>query len=71
MLKLSLIIAALAPLVLAVSVMLHNAISAWLGMEEPLFFVVAVVVAPLAFVIGVVGIVVSAVVEQSDRAAPR
>jgi hypothetical protein len=72
MLKPSLIITALAPIVFAVAVVLHNLISAWLGVEEPLFFFVAVVVAPLAFVIGLVASIVALVTERrGDRPAPR
>jgi hypothetical protein len=72
MLKPFLIIAAGAPIVFVVAVVLHNVISAWLGIEEPLFFFVAVVVAPLAFVIGVVGSIVSAITERrGGRPAPQ
>lgn len=39
----------------AVSVVLHNAISAIFGVEEPVFFLIATVVAPIAFVVGAVG----------------
>ena len=70
MLKPSLIITALAPIVFGIAVVLHNLISAWLGVEEPLFFFVAVVVAPLAFVIGLVASIVALVTERrGDRPA--
>jgi hypothetical protein len=72
MLKPFLVIAAGAPIVFVVAVVLHNFLSAWLGIEEPVFFFFAVVVAPLAFVIGVVGSIVSAVAERrGGSAAPR
>jgi hypothetical protein len=45
-----------------VAVVLHNVVSGLLGIEEPVFFVLAVVVAPLAFFIGAVGAAVAAVV---------
>ncbi|MDA8219608.1 MAG: hypothetical protein M0Z94_18570 [Dehalococcoidales bacterium] len=38
-----------------VGVVLHNAISALLNVEEAVFFLLAVIVAPLAFAIGVLG----------------
>ncbi|MHB1415867.1 MAG: hypothetical protein ACYC1C_11490 [Chloroflexota bacterium] len=38
-----------------VGVVLHNAISELLNFEEAVFFVLAVIVAPLAFIIGVLG----------------
>jgi positive regulator of sigma E activity len=72
MLKPSLIMTALAPVVFVVSVVLHNLISAWLGVEEPVFFVVAVVVAPLAFTIGLLATAVALVTERrGGRPAPR
>ena len=61
MLKPALIIAAVAPLVLIISVVLHNVISGWLGREEPFFFFVAVIVAPLAFAIGLIVAVIATV----------
>lgn len=51
-----------------VCVVLHNAISALLGIEEPVFFLLAVVVAPLAFAVGLVGVLVSLVRRQFGRA---
>ncbi len=41
-----------------VSVVAHNAIGAWFGMEEPVFFVIAVFLAPVAFLVGAVGSIV-------------
>lgn len=53
-----------------ISVILHNAISAISGIEEPVFFLMAVIVAPAAFVIGTLGSVVIIVrrVIQAHRA---
>jgi len=34
---------------------LHNAISGLFGIEEPVFFSIAVLVSPLAFAVGLVG----------------
>lgn len=44
--------------VFVVSVLAHNAISGWFGIEEPVFFFIAIIVAPLAFVVGAVGSIV-------------
>lgn len=42
-----------------ISVILHNLVSAALGVEEPVFFIIAVVVAPAAFVVSAIGAVVA------------
>ncbi len=44
-----------------VSVIAHNAISGWFGVEEPVFFFIAVFVSPLAFLVGAVGSIVFAI----------
>lgn len=41
-----------------VSVLAHNVISAWFGIEEPVFFIIAVILAPVAFLVGAVGSIV-------------
>jgi len=41
-----------------VSVLAHNAISAWFGIEEPVFFFIAIILAPVAFLVGAVGSIV-------------
>jgi hypothetical protein len=38
-----------------ISVFLHNALYSLLGVEEPVFFCMAVFVAPLALVVGLIG----------------
>lgn len=43
------------------SVIAHNAISAWFGIEEPVFFAIAVFVCPIAFLVGAVGSIIIAV----------
>ena len=50
-----------APIVFIVSVALHNWVSGWLGLEEPVFFLIAVLGAPALFVIGLVGSLVELV----------
>ncbi len=44
-----------------VSVILHNAISGWFGVEEPVFFIIAVFLCPLGFLVGAVGSIVLAI----------
>jgi hypothetical protein len=55
MLKTFLIIAGTALGTFIVSVFLHNALSSLFGVEEPVFFCIAVFVAPLALAVGLVG----------------
>jgi len=55
MLKKFLLIAGIAMGVFIISVFLHNALSGLLGTEEPVFFVIAVMLCPLAFAVGIVG----------------
>jgi len=38
-----------------ISVFLHNALGGLLGVEEPVFFVIAVIVSPLALAVGLIG----------------
>ena len=44
-----------------VSVVAHNAISAWFGIEEPVLFAIAVLVCPVAFLVGAVGSIALAI----------
>ena len=44
-----------------VSFLLHNAISGLLGIEEPVFFFIAIALCPAAFLIGAVGSIVLAI----------
>ncbi len=41
--------------VFIISVFLHNVISGYIGFEEPVFFVVAVILAPLALAVSLIG----------------
>ncbi len=56
-----LLVSGVAVVVFVIAVFLHNAIYGLLKVEEPVFFVIAVVVAPLTFAIGILGAIVSAV----------
>ncbi|MGQ9677324.1 MAG: hypothetical protein ACUVX1_16800 [Chloroflexota bacterium] len=51
-----------------ICMVLHNAVSAILGIEEPVFFVLAVIVAPLAFAVGLIGVLASLLRRQFGRA---
>jgi hypothetical protein len=45
----------IAAVVCIISVVLHNVVSGLLNVEEPVFFVIAVIIAPAAFVVGIIG----------------
>ena len=55
LLKTFLILAALAVPVFIVGAFMHNALSALFDIEEPVFFVIAVIIAPLVLVVGLLG----------------
>jgi hypothetical protein len=55
MLKTFLLIAAISVGAFIISVFLHNALSGLFGVEEPVFFCIAVFVAPVALAVGLVG----------------
>ena len=54
-LRLFLMIAGLSLGIGIISVFLHNAISGLFGFEEPVFFIIGVIVAPLGLAVGIVG----------------
>jgi len=41
--------------VFIISVFLHNILCALIGIEEPVFFIIAVIVSPLALAAGIIG----------------
>ena len=55
MLRVFLLTTAISVAVFILSVFLHNALSGLLGVEEPVFFCIAVFLAPLALCVGLVG----------------
>jgi hypothetical protein len=55
MLKIFLLVAGISVGVFIISVFLHNAISGLFKIEEPVFFAIAVFIAPLGMVVGLVG----------------
>jgi hypothetical protein len=67
MLRQSVLLSVLALVAFAVAVVLHNAISAAFGVEEPVFFLIAVVIAPVAFVVGLVATIVALIAGWRDR----
>ena len=40
---------------MVVSIVLHNVLDSWVGIEEPVTFIMAVFVCPIAFLVGAVG----------------
>ncbi len=55
------LVSGLAVVVFVIAVFLHNAVYGLFHVEEHVFFVIAVIAAPLAFGIGIVGAIVSAI----------
>jgi len=55
MLKIFLIVAGSSVAVFILSVFLHNMISGLFGKEEPVFFTIATIIAPLGLVVGLIG----------------
>lgn len=58
--KTFLVVAALSALAFPVCAVLHNAVSALLDLEEPVFFLLAVIGAPLGVAVGLLGAALSA-----------
>ena len=50
-----------------VSVLLHNLLYALLGFEEPFFFLIAVVVCPVVFLVGVIGSIILLIKSRVNR----
>ncbi len=59
MLKVFLWLMAISAGAFVVSVLAHNLISGWFGIEEPVFFIIAVVLCPAAFIVGAVGSIIA------------
>lgn len=55
MLKIFLIVAGSSVAVFILSVFLHNMISSLFGKEEPVFFTIATIIAPLGLIVGLIG----------------
>lgn len=66
-----LIVAAAAAALFPVCVLLHNALSAAFHTEEPVFFILSVTVAPVAFLAGLSGAITSAVARRSGSPPAR
>jgi hypothetical protein len=67
LLKTFLILAALAVPVFIVGAFMHNALSALFDIEEPVFFVIAVIIAPLIFVVGLLSSLVLFIMGLASR----
>jgi len=55
MLKTFLMVAGISVAVFILSAFLHNIVSGLVGTEEPVFFIIATILAPLAFAVGIIG----------------
>ena len=55
MMKIFLMVTGISVAVFIISVFLHNAIGGLFSMEEPVFFFIAVFIAPLTFTVGIIG----------------
>jgi hypothetical protein len=58
MIKTFLLLAGISLGAFIISIFLHNVISGLLGVEEPVFFVIAVIISPLALAVGLIGALV-------------
>ncbi len=52
---------------LPVFVLLHNAVSALFNTEEPVFFILAIIVCPIGFLVGAVGSIVLAIKSKQPK----
>jgi hypothetical protein len=55
LIRIFLLVSGISLVVFIVSVFLHNTVSALLNVEEPVFFIIAVILSPLAFAAGLIG----------------
>lgn len=55
LMRIFLLVPGISLVVFIVSVFLHNTVSALLNVEEPVFFIIAVILSPLAFAAGLIG----------------
>jgi hypothetical protein len=55
LMRIFLLVPGISLVVFIVSVFLHNTVSALLNIEEPVFFIIAVILSPLAFATGLIG----------------
>jgi hypothetical protein len=67
LLKTFLLIIGISVGVFVISVFLHNVLGGLFGFEEPVFFVIAIFLAPLALVVGIVGSLVLFIMGMAGR----
>jgi hypothetical protein len=67
LLKTFLLIMGLSIGVFIVSVFLHNALSALFGVEEPVFFIIAVILSPAALAVGIIGSLVLVIMGMARK----
>lgn len=69
LLKSFLVLCPLSLPVFIIGVFLHNALSALFNIEEPVFFIVAVIIAPLVFAVGLLGSLVLLIMGLVSRSS--
>jgi hypothetical protein len=69
MLKMFLLLMGISVGVFIISVFLHNALSGLFDIEEPVFFIIAVVISPLAFAVGLLGSLVLFIMGLAGRSS--
>ena len=52
---------------LPISILLHNAVSRLFNIEEPVFFIMAIFVCPIGFLVGAVGTIVLAIKNKQAK----
>jgi hypothetical protein len=67
LLKTFLLIMGLSIGIFIVSVFLHNALGALFGIEEPVFFIIAVIISPAALAAGIIGSLVLVIMGLARR----
>ncbi len=67
-LKFFLILTGGSAILFVASILLHNLLPAVLGFEEPIFFLIAVLVCPVAFLVGTVGSIILLIKARSKEA---
>ena len=65
--KLFLLLAGASGVGLPVSTFLHNAVSGLFNIEEPVFFIIAILVCPIGFLVGAVGTIVLTIKRKQVR----
>jgi hypothetical protein len=71
LLKVFFLLAGASTTAILVFIVLHNLMFSWLGIDEPVFFILAVFVCPIAFLVGAIGSIVLGARESWPAKKPR